>query len=80
MKATLKAAGRRVTATGGRMAAVLFSRSVGTSLLDLAGAGLVVAGIALVFVPAAFIAAGVALLAMSYRLTSASVRARAVRQ
>jgi hypothetical protein len=79
VKATLKAAGRRVAATGGRVAVVLFSRSVVTSLLDLAGAGLVVAGIALVFVPAAFFAAGVALLAMSYGLTGAQ-RGRAVRE
>lgn len=42
-------------------------RSVVTSLLDLAGIGLVVAGVAMVFVPAAVVIAGAALLVMSWR-------------
>lgn len=38
-----------------------------TTALDLVGAGLVVAGVALLSVPAAFIVAGAALLAISWR-------------
>ncbi len=42
-------------------------RKLVTTALDLAGAGLIVAGIALVWVPAAFVAAGVGLLLISWR-------------
>lgn len=38
-----------------------------TTALDLVGAGLIVTGIALVWVPAAFIAGGVGLLLISWR-------------
>lgn len=48
---------------------VRISERVVTTVLELAGAGLVVAGVALVFVPAAFIVGGVALLGISYNLT-----------
>ena len=48
---------------------VRISERVVTTALELAGAGLVVAGVALVFVPAAFIVGGVALLGISYNLT-----------
>lgn len=40
-----------------------------TSVLELAGAGLVVAGVALVFVPAAFVVGGLALIGVSFNLT-----------
>lgn len=40
-----------------------------TTVLDLAGAGLVVAGVALVYVPAAFVVAGAGVLLVSWRLT-----------
>lgn len=40
-----------------------------TTLVDVAGAGLIVAGVALIFVPAAFIVAGVALLAISWNIS-----------
>lgn len=40
-----------------------------TTLLDLAAAGLVVAGVALIFAPAAFIVAGVLLGLVSWRAT-----------
>jgi len=40
-----------------------------TTLLDALGAALVVTGVALVFVPAAFIVGGVALVVISYTLT-----------
>ena len=40
-----------------------------TTVMDLAGAGLIVSGAALVYVPAALILAGAALLAISWRLT-----------
>jgi len=66
--------GGHLRAAGSRAAAVVFAKNTLTSLIDLAGAGLIVTGIALVFVPAAFVAAGVALLAISYaqnRKTSA---------
>lgn len=45
------------------------SAGVVTTLLELLGAGLVTAGVALVFVPAAFVVAGVALIGVSYNLT-----------
>ena len=45
------------------------SSDVVTTLLELLGAGLVTAGVALVFVPAAFVVAGVALIGISYNLT-----------
>lgn len=38
-----------------------------TTALDVAGAGLIVAGVALVWVPAAIMLAGVALLLISWR-------------
>lgn len=38
-----------------------------TTTLDLAGAALIVTGLALVFVPAAFLAAGAGLLLISWR-------------
>jgi hypothetical protein len=38
-----------------------------TTLLDLAGAALIVTGLALVFVPAAFVTAGAACLLISWR-------------
>lgn len=40
-----------------------------TTLLDLAAAGLIVAGVALIFAPAAFITAGVLLGVMSWQAT-----------
>ena len=40
-----------------------------TTVLDVAGAALLIAGVALVFVPAALVVAGVLALAASYRLT-----------
>lgn len=48
---------------------VRISERVVTTVLELAGAGLVVAGVALVFIPAAFIVGGLALLGISYNLT-----------
>lgn len=40
-----------------------------TTILDLFGAALIVAGIALVYVPAAFAVAGLACLAVSWKAT-----------
>lgn len=40
-----------------------------TTMFDLAGSALIVTGLALVFVPAAFVAAGSALLLISWRAT-----------
>jgi uncharacterized membrane protein HdeD (DUF308 family) len=40
-----------------------------TTVLELLGAALIVAGVAFVFVPAAFVVAGVALIGVSYNLT-----------
>lgn len=41
-----------------------------TTLLDLTGAGLVVGGVALVYVPASLVVAGVAVLAISWKATT----------
>lgn len=48
---------------------VRISERVVTTVLELAGSGLVVAGVALIFVPAAFVVGGMALLGISYNLT-----------
>ena len=40
------------------------------ALLDLAGAGLVVGGVALVYIPAALVVAGLAVLAISWKATT----------
>lgn len=45
-------------------------RSVLTTALDIAAAACVVAGVALIYAPAAFIAAGAALCVVSWRLAS----------
>jgi hypothetical protein len=42
------------------------TRTVLTGLLDLAGAALVVTGVAMVFLPAAFVVAGAACIAISW--------------
>lgn len=45
-------------------------RTVLTTALDFAAAALAVAGVAFIYVPAAFIAAGAALCVVSWRLAS----------
>lgn len=41
-----------------------------TTLLDLAGASAIVAGVALIYIPAALIVAGLAVLAISWRASA----------
>ncbi|MHA7275358.1 hypothetical protein ACX80O_02325 [Arthrobacter sp. Hz1] len=45
-------------------------KDVGTTILDLLGVALIVAGFVLIYVPAAFLVAGVGCLAVSWRVAN----------
>nr|QOL00333.1 hypothetical protein [uncultured organism] len=54
-----------------RFRALIHSRSAVTNVAELAGVGLISTGVALVFVPAAFIVAGVLIIAASIMIARA---------
>ncbi|MHA7292617.1 hypothetical protein [Arthrobacter sp. HLT1-21] len=55
-------------------------KEVGTTILDLLGVTLIVAGVVLIYVPAAFLVAGAGCLAVSWRVANRARPTAAVDQ